>query len=162
MCMLEELRKLPPVSPSRIVQTPAKLKAAQKQRKPQPVKRKSRNIIKEQSQGGEIEEEVNPISKLIQIQQALKEREPVYTVVEERGAPRRREFVIEVSASGRTARGIGTNKKMAKRLAAESMEFQDSKFSIFVLINLAYLQIFSLCLVITHPHQTYRKTSPSL
>lgn len=121
MCMLEELRKLPPVSPSRIVQTPAKLKAAQKQRKPQPVKRKSRNIIKEQSQGGEIEEEVNPISKLIQIQQALKEREPVYTVVEERGAPRRREFVIEVSASGRTARGIGTNKKMAKRLAAENL-----------------------------------------
>jgi dsRNA-specific ribonuclease len=41
-------------------------------------------------------EEINPISRLIQIQQAKKEKEPVYTLREERGMPRRREFVMEV------------------------------------------------------------------
>lgn len=39
---------------------------------------------------------INPISRLIQIQQAKKEKEPVYTLVAERGMPRRREFVIQV------------------------------------------------------------------
>ena len=39
---------------------------------------------------------INPISRLIQIQQAKKEKEPVYTLVTERGLPRRREFVIQV------------------------------------------------------------------
>ena len=40
---------------------------------------------------------INPISRLIQIQQAKKEKEPVYTLIDERGMPRRREFVIQVS-----------------------------------------------------------------
>ncbi|KAH3712384.1 hypothetical protein DPMN_072084 [Dreissena polymorpha] len=40
---------------------------------------------------------VNPISRLIQIQQAQKKKEPVYTLLAERGVPRRREFVIQVS-----------------------------------------------------------------
>lgn len=42
-------------------------------------------------------EEMNPISRLIQIQQAKKEQEPLYTLEEEKGAPRRREFVMSVS-----------------------------------------------------------------
>jgi len=39
---------------------------------------------------------INPISRLIQIQQANKRKEPVYTLVMEHGAPRRREFIIQV------------------------------------------------------------------
>jgi len=39
---------------------------------------------------------INPISRLIQIQQAQKKKEPVYSLVAERGLPRRREFVMQV------------------------------------------------------------------
>ena len=45
------------------------------------------------------QESINPISRLIQIQQAKKEKEPVYSLVAERGMPRRREFVMQVSES---------------------------------------------------------------
>lgn len=41
-------------------------------------------------------DEINPISRLMQIQQAKKEKEPIYTVMEERGQTRRREFFMEV------------------------------------------------------------------
>jgi double-stranded RNA-binding protein Staufen len=56
-------------------------------------------LIASQEQKAEPEygEDINPISRLIQIQQAKKEREPVYSLLEERGVPRRREFVMEVS-----------------------------------------------------------------
>lgn len=84
------------------------------------VKKKSRNLIKEKLEASSSADEINPISQLIQIQQARKEKEPVYTVVDERGTARRREFVIEVSAGGLTASGTGPNKKMAKKIAAES------------------------------------------
>jgi hypothetical protein len=40
---------------------------------------------------------VNPISRLIQIMQAAKKKEPVYTLVEEKGVARRREFIMKVS-----------------------------------------------------------------
>lgn len=40
---------------------------------------------------------MNPISRLAQIQQAKKEKEPEYAMVTERGLPRRREFVMQVS-----------------------------------------------------------------
>lgn len=84
------------------------------------VKKKSRNLIKEKLEASSSADEINPISQLIQIQQARKEKEPVYTVVDERGTARRREFVIEVSAGGLTASGTGPNKKLAKKIAAES------------------------------------------
>jgi double-stranded RNA-binding protein Staufen len=41
--------------------------------------------------------------------------------LEERGAPRRREFVIEASANGHSCTGVGPNKKVAKRNAAEAL-----------------------------------------
>lgn len=84
------------------------------------VKKKSRNLIKEKLEASSSADEINPISQLIQIQQARKEKEPVYTVIDERGTARRREFVIEVSAGGLTATGTGPNKKLAKKIAAES------------------------------------------
>lgn len=40
---------------------------------------------------------MNPISRLAQIQQAKKEKEPEYSMVTERGLPRRREFVMQVN-----------------------------------------------------------------
>ena len=43
---------------------------------------------------------MNPISRLAQIQQAKKEKEPEYGLLTERGLPRRREFVIQVSSRG--------------------------------------------------------------
>lgn len=64
---------------------------------------------------------INPISRLIQIQQAKKEKEPVYTLVDDRGLPRRREFVIQVTVGDQSCTGVGPNKKLAKRTAAEQM-----------------------------------------
>lgn len=84
------------------------------------VKKKSRNLIKEKLEQSNADE-INPISQLIQIQQARKEKEPTYTVVDERGTARRREFVIEVAAGGLSASGTGPNKKIAKRIAAENL-----------------------------------------
>lgn len=64
---------------------------------------------------------INPISRLIQIQQAQQKKEPVYTLLTERGLPRRREFVIQVQVDDQTCTGVGPNKKLAKRHAAEAM-----------------------------------------
>ncbi|XP_071438406.1 LOW QUALITY PROTEIN: double-stranded RNA-binding protein Staufen homolog 1 [Sinocyclocheilus grahami] len=50
-----------------------------------------------------------------------KEKEPEYTLVTERGLPRRREFVMQVSVGGQNAEGMGPSKKVAKRNAAEKM-----------------------------------------
>ena len=68
--------------------------------------------VKNGEQGGDGGQSINPISRLIQIQQvsvaiitfsaiekktkARKEKEPVYSLVAERGMPRRREFVMQV------------------------------------------------------------------
>lgn len=89
------------------------------------MKKKSRNLIKEKLEASNSSDELNPISQLIQIQQARKEKEPVYTVVDERGTARRREFVINVSAGGLTATGAGPNKKLAKKIAAESKKLNE-------------------------------------
>lgn len=85
----------------------------------QNVKKKSRNLIKENIVE-ETPKDLNPISQLIQISQAKKEKEPVYTLVEEKGGPRRREFFIQVDFSDSSAIGSGPNKKIAKRNAATS------------------------------------------
>lgn len=91
-------------------------------------RRRTRNLIKEiipidaSPDGSTIEDEsTNPISRLIRIQQARKQREPTYVVMEERGQQRRKEFVIEVEAGGEKAQGVGRSKKQAKRVAAENL-----------------------------------------
>ncbi|XP_021696607.1 double-stranded RNA-binding protein Staufen homolog 2 [Aedes aegypti] len=113
--MLDELRKLPPASPEKNTRMLLK----QKRKVPLP-KKKTRNLIKEKGDEDPTGM-VNPISRLMQIQQARKEKEPVYTLVEERGVARRREFIMEVSASGKSATGIGPTKKLAKKEAAENL-----------------------------------------
>lgn len=127
--MLAELRKLPPMptTPSpRLppVRTTARLSKRQVAQAPI-VKKKPRNLIKEvvrTENGAVAEDEVtNPISRLLRIQQARKQKDPIYVVIEERGQQRRKEFVIEVDVNGDKAQGIGPNKKHAKRVAAENI-----------------------------------------
>ena len=90
--MLDKLKELPPVASC---QTPLKKKSSNSSAA---VKRKSKNLIKlEQKANPEYGQSINPISRLIQIQQAKKQKEPVYTLIAERGMPRRREFIMEVS-----------------------------------------------------------------
>ncbi|XP_072896563.1 double-stranded RNA-binding protein Staufen homolog 2 isoform X5 [Hemitrygon akajei] len=67
---------------------------------------------------------MNPISRLAQIQQAKKEKEPEYLLLSEKGLPRRREFVMQVKVGIEIATGTGPNKKVAKRNAAEAMLLQ--------------------------------------
>ncbi|XP_053309012.1 double-stranded RNA-binding protein Staufen homolog 1 isoform X2 [Spea bombifrons] len=104
--VLQELKKLPPLP------TVEKMKPR--------IKKKTKSIVKlptspEYGQG------MNPISRLAQIQQAKKEKEPEYILITEKGLPRRREFVMQVKVGNLTADGSGTNKKVAKRNAAENM-----------------------------------------
>ncbi|XP_058167694.1 double-stranded RNA-binding protein Staufen homolog [Anopheles ziemanni] len=88
-------------------------------------KKKARNLIKEKSvTGGDVAgEKENPISRLMQIQQARKEKQPVYVVVENErpNVGRRRQFTIEVYAAGKKATGVGMTKKAAKWNAAEAL-----------------------------------------
>ncbi|XP_055964426.1 double-stranded RNA-binding protein Staufen homolog 1 isoform X1 [Sorex fumeus] len=104
IAVLEELRKLPPLP---VVERP----------KPR-IKKKTKSIVRSSPECGQ---GMNPISRLAQIQQAKKEKEPEYTLLTERGLPRRREFVMQVKVGNHTAEGTGTNKKVAKRNAAENM-----------------------------------------
>jgi len=111
--MLEELRKLPGI-PTVI----------NKPKKPPVNKKKNRNLIKVSGPLKAVPDYgvgINPISRLIQIQQAKKEKEPVYSLKAERGMPRRREFVMQVVVGNHQCTGVGPNKKLAKRAAAEVM-----------------------------------------
>lgn len=83
------------------------------------IKKKTRNLIKE-NQAEDETDEINPISRLIHHAQSNKAKEPIYTMLDERGSPRHREFVMEVFAVNQKAQGAGSTKKLAKRQAAES------------------------------------------
>jgi len=108
--MLTNLRKMPPFA-----------SAVNTKPKPTNTKKKSKNLIKaDTAESSDSKQSINPISRLIQIQQAKKEKEPVYTMIDERGLPRRREFFIKVSVGNLSAVGSGPNKKVAKRAAAEN------------------------------------------
>ncbi|XP_006839260.1 PREDICTED: double-stranded RNA-binding protein Staufen homolog 1 isoform X1 [Chrysochloris asiatica] len=106
IAVLEELKKLPPLPTVERV-------------KPR-IKKKTKSIVKLHA-GPEYGQGMNPISRLAQIQQAKKEKEPEYLLLTERALPRRREFVMQVKVGNHTAEGAGTNKKVAKRNAAENM-----------------------------------------
>jgi double-stranded RNA-binding protein Staufen len=114
--MLEELRKLPPLAAPAFPRPKSKIQIN---------KKKNRNLIKSELQQQKADPNygvgINPISRLIQIMQAQKKKEPVYTLVTERGLPRRREFIVQVEVEEKTCTGSGPNKKLAKRAAAEAM-----------------------------------------
>ncbi|XP_063307391.1 double-stranded RNA-binding protein Staufen homolog 2 isoform X5 [Pelobates fuscus] len=105
--VLQELRKLPPLP---IIEKPKLY-----------IKRRPKTIIKASPEYGQ---GMNPISRLAQIQQAKKEKEPEYVLLSERGIQRRREFIMQVKVANETATGTGPNKKTAKRNAAEAMLLQ--------------------------------------
>ncbi|KAH8372252.1 hypothetical protein KR093_010768 [Drosophila rubida] len=145
--MLSELQKLPPLTPTK--QTPikrTKLKTPGKAGtvsaataaavagiaaaaavtplgKPERRKRLSVALKEKEKPVVELDDAENPITKLIQLQQTRKEKEPIFELIAKNGneASRRREFVMEVSASGSTARGTGNSKKLAKRNAAQAL-----------------------------------------
>ncbi|XP_062986921.1 double-stranded RNA-binding protein Staufen homolog 2 isoform X2 [Elgaria multicarinata webbii] len=105
--VLQELRKLPPLP---VIEKP-KLH----------FKKRPRTILKT---GPEYGQGMNPISRLAQIQQAKREKEPEYLLLSERGMPRRQEFVMQVKVGNDVTTGTGPNKKIAKRNAAEAMLLQ--------------------------------------
>uniref|UniRef100_A0A4X2JND2 Double-stranded RNA-binding protein Staufen homolog 1 n=1 Tax=Vombatus ursinus TaxID=29139 RepID=A0A4X2JND2_VOMUR len=80
IAVLEELKKLPPLP------TVEKMKPR--------IKKKTKSIVKLQT-SPEYGQGMNPISRLAQIQQAKKDKEPEYMLLTERGLPRRREFVMQ-------------------------------------------------------------------
>ncbi|MBN3270407.1 STAU2 protein, partial [Polyodon spathula] len=84
-------------------------------------KKRPKTILKT---GPDYGQGMNPISRLAQIQQAKKEKEPEYALLSERGMPRRREFIMQVKVINESATGTGPNKKVAKRNAAEAMMLQ--------------------------------------
>uniref|UniRef100_A0A8B9KT17 Double-stranded RNA-binding protein Staufen homolog 2 n=1 Tax=Astyanax mexicanus TaxID=7994 RepID=A0A8B9KT17_ASTMX len=84
-------------------------------------KKRPKTILKT---GPEYGQGMNPISRLAQIQQAKKEKEPEYMLLSERGMPRRREFIMQVKVGVEVTTGSGPNKKVAKRAAAEAMLLQ--------------------------------------
>ncbi|KAJ8950352.1 hypothetical protein NQ314_007887 [Rhamnusium bicolor] len=91
--MLEELSKLPPL--------PNIINVAQLKRKRVTNKKKTRNLIKvNMDKSSEVTEEINPISRLIQIQQANKEREPIYTVAKRNAAEA---LLVELGYNNNTA-----------------------------------------------------------
>jgi len=115
--MIEHLKLLPPIA-SAMVPRPRKVT--------NPTKKKAKNLIKNEAKDGPVAGTdgdiiINPISRLIQIQQAKKEKEPQYILVSERGMPRRREFVMKVIVGQHSGTGTGPNKKLAKRAAAEAL-----------------------------------------
>nr|XP_016929161.1 maternal effect protein staufen [Drosophila suzukii] len=137
--MLIELQKLPPLTPTK--QTPLKRIKVKTPGKPgatprdgsvvpcsegamqtgKPERRKRLNPPKDKLV--DLDDADNPITKLIQLQQTRKEKEPIFELIAKNGneTARRREFVMEVSASGSTARGTGNSKKLAKRNAAQAL-----------------------------------------
>ncbi|XP_055916281.1 maternal effect protein staufen [Eupeodes corollae] len=116
--MLEELKKLPPPSPSN--SPPVKrIKVKNFKRKTSPTPKK-KNSIREKTES-ECAEDTNPISRLIHIQQSRNEKEPTYELISRSGESKKREFVMEVNVPGKVARGTGATKKLAKRNAAQNI-----------------------------------------
>ncbi|KAM6126155.1 LOW QUALITY PROTEIN: double-stranded RNA-binding protein Staufen homolog 2 [Pterocles gutturalis] len=103
MSVLQELKKLPPLP---VIEKPKLY-----------FKKRPKTILKT---GPEYGQGMNPISRLAQIQQAKKEKEPEYVLLSERGMPRRREFVMQVKVGSEITTGTGPNKKIARN-AAEAM-----------------------------------------
>ncbi|XP_073958222.1 double-stranded RNA-binding protein Staufen homolog 2-like isoform X2 [Choristoneura fumiferana] len=111
--MLEEMRRRWP---------PALLRARpHERRRAPPAKKKPRNLIKEGGGAAEAGGADNPISRLACARHAARARSPQYRVLEERGAARRREFLVQCDAPPHRATGLGPNKKTAKRRAAHNV-----------------------------------------
>ncbi|VDM15579.1 unnamed protein product, partial [Wuchereria bancrofti] len=114
------LTKLQSVESSPIFIAAAMLKSQKKIGAPKELKRKT--ISKDMKMNPEYGHQINPVSRLMQVMQARKQNEPKFQLVAERGQSRYKEFVMEVICDdGLRCEGIGPNKKLAKRAAAEAV-----------------------------------------
>uniref|UniRef100_A0A1B6G3P1 DRBM domain-containing protein n=1 Tax=Cuerna arida TaxID=1464854 RepID=A0A1B6G3P1_9HEMI len=92
-------------------------------------KKKSRNLIKSVAKSNQedieheysVPEEINPISRLMQIQQQKHDMQPIFRLVEENTQDLSNRFSIEVTVGELSFVGSGPNKKTAKRKAAEGI-----------------------------------------
>lgn len=88
-------------------------------------KKRVKNIIKAIKENPDYGKgTLNPICRLIQIQQANKGAEPVYQLIEEKKKFRRQEFTIQVSVGENKCVGSGSSKCKAKQNAAQAMLVQ--------------------------------------
>ncbi|MCP9263064.1 hypothetical protein DINM_006416 [Dirofilaria immitis] len=114
------LTKLQSVESSPIFIAAALLKSQKKIGATKEVKRKT--ISKDMKMNPEYGHQINPVSRLMQVMQARKQNEPKFQLIAERGQSRYKEFVMEVICDdGLRCEGIGPNKKLAKRAAAEAI-----------------------------------------
>lgn len=104
--VLEEMKK--------VIEAEEKEKPAQGRNKKKP------SLVKEKEEAFP-DLSLHPVSRLAQIQQAAKEREPIYQVISERSVARKKEFVMQCTINDKIATGMGPNKKTAKKNAAENM-----------------------------------------
>ncbi|EJD75988.1 double-stranded RNA binding domain-containing protein family protein, variant [Loa loa] len=114
------LTKLQSIESSPVFIAAAMLKSQKKIGAPKELKRKT--ISKDMKMNPEYGHQINPVSRLMQVMQARKQNEPKFQLVAERGQSRYKEFVMEVVCDdGLRCEGIGPNKKLAKRAAAEAV-----------------------------------------
>jgi len=118
--MLDEMKKIHLNGMVRCGETnPPRLRPKSKSVAP---RKKPRNLVKEVTSASNSHtgaKPQDPISYLVQLQQGRKEKEPVFSVISERGIPRQPEFVVQVTVGSLTATGMGAKKKDAKRAAAK-------------------------------------------
>ena len=120
--MLQELDKLPPLSPASTPPKRTKFKALSKKAKSFSANSTS-GIQNMNNQRMDIS---NSVTKLLEWHQNNKQTEPIFNLISEPGKDnsRRRQFVMEVKSNNITIRGVGNSKKLAKRNAAQSKVFQ--------------------------------------
>lgn len=82
---------------------------------------KRKTIIKDMKMDPQYGHHINPISRLVQVTQTRKMPDPIFTVINEQGQNRYKEFTVQVCCEGVALTGVGPNKKLAKRAAAEAM-----------------------------------------
>lgn len=122
--MLVELDKLPALElPKERKRTIKKVENRTENGENPTKQQRTKNIIKAKKANPEYGKgSINPISRLIQVQQANKQPEPKYELLEEKLSFRnKREFIIKVTVGEESCTAIGPNKRAAKRNAAEKM-----------------------------------------
>ncbi|CAB4064440.1 STAU [Lepeophtheirus salmonis] len=96
--MLEKLKTLPPLANCSVSKRTSNNSKSHKKKILSSAKRRAKSLVKlQKSESDDSPSTVHPISRLIQIQHAKKEKEPIYTLLEERGRKRKLEFIMQVS-----------------------------------------------------------------
>ncbi|KAM7345680.1 double-stranded RNA-binding protein Staufen isoform 2-T2 [Cochliomyia hominivorax] len=127
--MLEELKKLPQILPVVSPMKKVKLKIASKKNINTQTKafnldesEERTDLFNKIKKSNNEVDSANPITKLLEWHQNRKEKDPVFKLISECGKEnsRRRQFVMEVSSNNIVVHGVGHNKKIAKRDAAQN------------------------------------------